>query len=79
MKEADGAVTASLAKAQLAREVNAQVREIAETLTEPNDRSDDFEFYCECGCFERLTLTLGEYDARGVVLLPGHRPAEAPS
>jgi hypothetical protein len=62
------------------RILNENIQNIASTLggTQP------FEFICECatiGCFERLTLTLQEYerireDGAHFLLAPGHEDIE---
>jgi hypothetical protein len=35
-----------------------------------------FDFLCECGCFGKVQLTVAEYLAAGVALLPGHGQPE---
>ena len=58
------------------RVLNENIQNIASTL----GGDEPFEFICECstsGCFERLTLTLAEYErarANGThfLLVPGH-------
>lgn len=62
---------------RLFREVNERIREVGERFS---DGSTRFDFFCECAdfeCTERLTLTLGDYEAvrahpARFVVLPGH-------
>jgi sugar (pentulose or hexulose) kinase len=64
----------SLAKAELARELNKQIREIGQSLTEPADASEELTFFCECGCLAPVRLTLATFDAAGAALAEGHSP-----
>jgi hypothetical protein len=62
------------------RVLNENIQNIAATL----GGNQPFEFICECatvGCFERLTLTLQEYervreDGAHFLLAPGHEDIE---
>jgi hypothetical protein len=63
------------------REVNARVHEAAQALGDVSDeRAQHFEVFCECSrkkCFERIVLTLREYeilrsDLRTFAVTPGH-------
>jgi len=69
----------SLAKAELARELNGQIREIGASLTEPTEASEELTFFCECGCLAPVRLTLAAFDATGAALMQGHSPPGSPS
>ena len=64
-------------KAQLARELNAEIRQIGASLTEPDEAEEELTFYCECGCMAPVRLTLNEFDKRGGALLEGHSRPDA--
>ena len=67
-----------LAKADIARQLNVQIRVIAASLTEAADASEEVTFYCECGCLRPLVQTLATFDAAGGALHEGHsRPRAA--
>ncbi|MGH7189266.1 MAG: hypothetical protein ACREF0_08840 [Acetobacteraceae bacterium] len=55
-------------------EVNARIREVADRSTA---RADEWEFLCECGCEERVMMTLDRYErmtAAGTsILVHGHK------
>ncbi|HEY2073856.1 MAG TPA: hypothetical protein VGG88_09810 [Gaiellaceae bacterium] len=57
--------------------VNARIRDVADRSVA---RSDQWEFMCECGCEQRVYLTLDEYEtlaeAGGHVLVDGHQVSE---
>lgn len=79
MKSGDDSEAESLAKAGLAREVNIRIREIAQSLTEPGDVSDELTFLCECGCFASVRLTLPAFEAAGGAQIEGHSRPSSPS
>lgn len=65
-----------LTKSELARELNAQIRDIAAELAQPEDFSEEFTFFCECSCLRPIKLTLSAFDAAGGAVIEGHsRPA----
>jgi hypothetical protein len=64
----------SLAKAELARELNKQIRAIGQALTEPANASEELTFFCECGCLAPVRLTIASFDAAGAALAEGHSP-----
>lgn len=47
--------------AELVRELNARIREVGERLLDEDDYALDF--YCECGCWQTVQLTMARYDA----------------
>jgi hypothetical protein len=57
--------------------VNRTIRAFAEDPRIPAE--EQWEFFCECGCFTLVQLTLAAYDAGEGVRAPGHddrvRPA----
>jgi hypothetical protein len=64
--------------AEVAREVNARIRELAELYALGQELP--LAFLCECGCFTLVPLTIAEYDGRaGPVAAPVHEtPAAEP-
>jgi hypothetical protein len=62
-------------RAWLARETNANIRQLAESLRDERP----IGFFCECGCMGIVLVTLAEYDLAGGVWLDGHRPPETPA
>jgi hypothetical protein len=69
----------ALTKAELARELNKQIRAIGQSLTEPTDVSEELTFFCECGCLAPVRLTLAAFDATDAALAEGHSPPGPPS
>lgn len=59
----------------LVRQVNAEIRTVGEQLTEEDELP--LEFYCECGCWQKVELTIAAYDALGgrPVYREGHPPS----
>jgi hypothetical protein len=56
-----------------ARQANVNIREVAAMFTMFGD-DEPVEFLCECGCIERVLMTIAEYDARGgAVCIQGHQ------
>lgn len=64
--------------AEVAREVNAQIRAIAESLDADDDHAETYTFFCECGCLHTVTLTLADFLVARAAFVAGHQPA-APS
>jgi hypothetical protein len=54
-----------------ATEVNARIREIAESLARKGD-DHVYTFFCECGCLNPIALTLAAFIAQGA-FREGHR------
>jgi hypothetical protein len=50
-------------------ETNRIIREFAAETAEP---SQTWQFLCECGCFELVSLRLEEFDVQAHVFAPGH-------
>jgi hypothetical protein len=68
----------SLSRAGLARELNLQIREIGQSLTQPADADEELTFFCECGCLAPVKLTIAAFDAAGGALVQGHEPPASP-
>ena len=51
--------------------VNRTIRDFADDPRIP--ASEPWEFFCECGCFTLVQLTLAAYDGGDGVWAPGHR------
>ncbi|HEY2543417.1 MAG TPA: hypothetical protein VGH92_10245 [Gaiellaceae bacterium] len=62
----------------LLADVNARIRDVADRSVA---RSDVWEFMCECGCEQRVMLTLEAYEQMMLdgtsVLVPGHEVTPA--
>ena len=52
------------------RAVNRRIRDFADDPRIPSDET--WEFFCECGCFRLVSLTIGEFDAADHVWAAGH-------
>jgi hypothetical protein len=62
------------AAAEVARQVNAQIREIAESLAARGDDGHKYTFFCECGCLQAVELALPASLSSQHVLVDGHSP-----
>jgi hypothetical protein len=62
------------AAAEMAREANTHIREMAEALDSivPDERP--IGFFCECGCMGTVSVTLTDYEAQGGAWIEGHGP-----
>jgi hypothetical protein len=58
------------AQRETIRAANGIIREFAEDPRIPSH--EEWEFFCECGCFTLVSMTLAEFDERGAVWAPGH-------
>jgi hypothetical protein len=58
----------------LAKELNQQIRLLADRL--PGDDDHKYGFSCEDGCGAIVPLTAAEYDAAGGAWAPGHKPTQ---
>jgi hypothetical protein len=64
-----------VARADLARQLNASIYKAAQTSAGEEDEELEFTFFCACGCMAEVKRSLRDYVARGVIV-PGHaRPA----
>jgi hypothetical protein len=67
-----------LAKADLAHELNQEISKIGRSLLGTTEASEELTFYCECGCLNKVELSLAAFDAVDGALLDGHsRPQGA--
>jgi hypothetical protein len=57
---------------ELAIEVNGHILKVGEVFEGIASDDATMEFFCECGCFETVELTLAEYRANGA-WVAGHR------
>ena len=57
--------------------VNRTIREFADDPRIPSE--EQWEFFCECGCFTLVQLTLADYDRGDGVWAPGHEVKAAGS
>ena len=64
------------AKVEVARDVNRRVLETAAVFDDliPADNPEPFDFVCECGCLERVSLSPAAYVANGGAWRDGHQP-----
>jgi len=61
-------------RAQLARELNMSIHEVAASLSGEGDEDFEMTFYCECGCLSPLRLTLSGFEAGGALIAGHSRP-----
>jgi hypothetical protein len=61
--------------AEIARQANAHIREMAEQLDSLIPDRRPIGFFCECGCMETASVTLAKYAAQDGAWIEGHRPA----
>ena len=54
--------------------VNRTIRDFAEDPRVPSDET--WEFFCECGCFTLVAMTIAEFDGGGGVWVAGHKGSE---
>jgi hypothetical protein len=59
-------------RAWVARETNANIRQLAKSLRDERP----IGFFCECGCMEITMATIAEYDAADGAWLDGHEPQQ---
>jgi hypothetical protein len=52
------------------RAVNRTIRDFADDPRIP--AAESWEFFCECGCFTLVSLTVAEFDAAANVWVGGH-------
>jgi hypothetical protein len=52
------------------RAVNRTIRDFADDPRIP--ANELWEFFCECGCFTLVSLTIAEFDAAAHVWVEGH-------
>jgi hypothetical protein len=61
--------------AAIAKELNHQIRLLADRLPGSDDPAHTYGFSCEDGCEAIVPLTVAEYDAAGGAWLEGHKPS----
>jgi hypothetical protein len=54
--------------------VNRTIREFAEDPRIPPNET--WDFFCECGCFTLVAMTIAEFDGGGGVWVAGHKGSE---
>lgn len=59
------------------RAVNRTIREFADDPRIP--ATEPWEFFCECGCFTLVLLTIAEFDAAANVWVDGHEVGLLPA
>jgi hypothetical protein len=58
-----------------AKAFNRQLRQTAAVLAGQAGGGHEYAFVCECGCEQKVMLTLREYDRQGGAWLERHGPA----
>ena len=53
------------------RAVNRTIRDFADDPRIPSN--EEWEFFCECGCFTLVSMTIEAFDAGDGAWAPGHR------
>jgi hypothetical protein len=64
-----------VARADLARQLNASIYKAAQTCAGDEDNELEFTFYCACGCMAEVKRSLRDYVTRGVIVAGHARPA----
>jgi hypothetical protein len=65
------------AQQETIRAVNRTIREFAD---DPRvSAAAPWEFFCECGCFTLVSLTIAEFDAATTVCAGGHEEGLPPT
>jgi hypothetical protein len=62
-----------VAQQETVKAVNARIREFADDPRIPGEA--EWEFFCECGCFTLVSMTLVDFDKDEGVWAAGHAPA----
>jgi len=62
-------------RAWVARETNANIRQLAKSLRDERP----IGFFCECGCLEIVMATIADYDAAAGAWAEGHQPGRDPA
>jgi hypothetical protein len=62
---------------QTIQAVNRTIRDFADDPRIPAE--EQWEFFCECGCFTLVPLTLAAFDAGDGVFAPGHAQPVTPA
>jgi hypothetical protein len=57
------------------RELNKQIRLLADRLPGAKDPDYLYSFSCECGCGQIVPLSASAFDSDGGAWAEGHRPA----
>lgn len=73
-----------VARADLARQLNASIYKAAQADAGAEDEELEFTFFCACGCMTEVKRSLRDYVAQGVIVAghgrpvgsAGHRPDE---
>jgi hypothetical protein len=60
---------------EISRMTNRNIRDFA--FGEDVRPGWTWQFFCECGCFTLVEMTLAEYDARESVWALGHEPTKS--
>ena len=63
------------AAAEIARQANAYIREMAEELDAVARSERPVGFVCECGCLGIVEATVAEYASAEGAWIEGHRPS----
>jgi hypothetical protein len=59
-------------RAEVARDINRRVLETAAVFDDHADNHVPFDFVCECGCLERVTISPARYLTLGGAWRDGH-------
>lgn len=58
-------------RAELARQLNASIYKVGQSLTDQADDEVELTFFCACGCMAEVKRSLRDYVTRGAVVA-GH-------
>jgi hypothetical protein len=69
-------VEADLARADLARQLNASIYKVAQSLHHQGDEEFELTFFCACGCMTEVKRSLRDYVTGGAVVAGHARPLQ---
>jgi hypothetical protein len=68
--------SSDLARADLARQLNAEIYKAGRFSTQPEDEESELTFFCACGCMAEVKRSLRDYVTRGAIVAGHARPAD---
>jgi hypothetical protein len=63
------------ARADLARQLNAEIYKAGQFSSHPEEEDFELTFYCACGCMAEVKRSLREYVIRGAIVSGHARPS----
>jgi len=72
----DAAGSGDLTRADLARQLNAEIYNAGRYSAHPEDEDLELTFFCACGCMAEVKRSLRDYVTRGAIVAGHSRPAD---